>query len=446
MNPKFERSLLALTALSLIPIGVNGATKKSKKPQNFVVIFCDDMGYGDLGCYGNPVINTPNLDKMASEGQKWSSFYVAASVSTPSRAALLTGRYPLRNGQQSVYFPNSTGGLPQSENTIATLLKQKNYTTACVGKWHLGHKQEFLPLRHGFDYYYGIPYSNDMSKKEQNILGNKNYSHKLPFYNQDSIIEYDPDQSLLTRRLTEYAKNFIKENKKNPFFLYLAHPMPHIPIYASKEFKGHSAAGDYGDTIEEVDWSVGEILKSLEENGVDDNTLVVFTSDNGPWLITRYNSGSAGVLREGKNTAYEGGFRIPAIFWGSSVEPGTITDMGSTLDLLPTICEMAGVTPPDDRIYDGSSLTGVLKNRERSPREGLLYHREKELYAVRKGDFKIIYATKPAYAKGDKIVYETPELYNVAIDPEERYNIAAENPEKLQELIEYTKEHRISEE
>ncbi|MFI3281793.1 MAG: sulfatase [Rikenellaceae bacterium] len=420
--------------------------KPKSKPVNFVVIYCDDMGYGDLSCYGSPSIKTPNLDRMAIEGQKWSSFYSAASVSTPSRAALLTGRYPMRNGQTNVYFPDSHGGLPQSEVTIASLLKSRDYVTACVGKWHLGHQEEFLPLNHGFDYFYGIPYSNDMSRKEQDILGNFGYQYELPFFNQNEVIEYDPDQSLFTRRLTEYAVDFIEEHRREPFFLYLAHPQPHIPVYRSDGFQGRSAKGKYGDVIEELDWSVGEILAALMDNGLADNTLVVFSSDNGPWLITEYESGSAGTLRDGKKSAYEGGFRVPGIFWGAMVEPGYVTDMGATLDLLPTMCELAGVELPGDRTLDGQSLVEVLGGRSDSPRDELVYYRTDELYALRKGDYKIIYATKPTYAKGErvKIVFDTPQLYNVAVDAEERYNIAADHPEIVKELQALTEKHRES--
>lgn len=432
---KFTAAIAALTPLL--------TQAQEHTPPNFVVIFCDDMGYGDLACYGDPSVRTPNIDRMASEGQKWSSFYVAASVSTPSRAALLTGRYPMRNGQTEVYRPFSENGLPQSEITIAGMLKSKNYTTACVGKWHLGHLPEYLPLQHGFDYFYGLPYSNDMSKKEQQLMGVYEYQYTLPFYNQDQITEQEPDQSQFTRRLTEYATDFITTNKDNPFFLYLTHPMPHIPVYASDDFRGRSLRGKYGDTMEEIDWSVGEILKTLADNGLDSNTLVVFTSDNGPWLITDDQSGSAGVLRDGKGSAYEGGFRVPCIFWGRGfVEPSYVNEMGATLDLFPTICQLAGIPIPSDRTYDGESLVEVLKTGHGSPRNDLFYYREDELYAARQGNYKAIFATKPTYTPGDKVVFDTPELYNLGCDPEERHNIAAKNPDIVKQITELVKRHK----
>ncbi|MDR0506984.1 MAG: sulfatase-like hydrolase/transferase, partial [Dysgonamonadaceae bacterium] len=234
--------------------------KTPDKP-NFIIINCDDLGYGDLSCFGHPSIFTPNLDRMAIEGQKWTSFYVSAAVSSPSRAGLLTGRLGVRTGmygnEKEVLFPDSPEGLPENERTIASLLKEAGYTSACVGKWHLGHTDKSMPWNHGFDYFYGIPFSNDMSRKEQQKTGNPNYRFELPFYNQQQVVELEPDQTLLTKRLTEYAVSFIEKEKEHPFFLYLAHPMPHVPLYASGEFQHKSLRGLYGDVVEEIDWSVG---------------------------------------------------------------------------------------------------------------------------------------------------------------------------------------------
>ena len=330
--------------------------EQNLKP-NFIVVFVDDMGYGDLGCYGHPTINTPNLDKMAYEGQKWTQFYSASSVCTPSRAGLLTGRLPIRNGmigkQTRVLFPNSKYGLPDSEITIAEKLKESGYKTAAIGKWHLGHKKEYLPLQHGFDYYYGIPYSNDMDRvnSETCCPGSqywqkyenqkpKSTNYNVPLIENNEIIERPADQTTITKRFTDKAVEFIKNNKEDNFFIYLAHNLPHTPLFASDNFLGKSKRGLYGDVIEEIDHGIGLIIEELKKNNLDKNTIVVFTSDNGPWLPFETHSGSAGLLREGKGTTWEGGQRIPGIFWGNGIKPGVINDLGSTMDIFPTLLEM----------------------------------------------------------------------------------------------------------
>lgn len=355
-----------LWTLPLSLIGIEAGIASTPTKPNIIIINCDDMGYGDLSCFGSPTTKTPNLDKMALEGQKWSSFYVSASVSSPSRAGLLTGRLGVRTGmygdKKGVLFPDSPGGMPAEEQTIPELLKQAGYTTACIGKWHLGHLPQYMPLQHGFDYFYGMPFSNDMSRKEQMKLGNKNYPYELVVYEQEKEVEREPDQTQLTKRLTEVATRYIRSHQKHPFFLYLAHPMPHFPVYASSRFQGTSDRGEYGDAIEELDWSVGEILQTLRQLGLDQNTWVVFTSDNGPWLPYKQAGGSAGPLRDGKNSHCEGGFRVPCIMWGGMVKPGHITQMGSTLDLLPTCCEMAGIDLPAGVELDGVSLLNVLQD------------------------------------------------------------------------------------
>lgn len=421
--------------------------KEEAKP-NIIVINCDDMGYGDLSCFGNPTIKTPNLDRMALEGQKWSSFYVSASVSSPSRAGLLTGRLGVRTGmygnKNRVLFPFSPGGLPSDELAIPELLKQAGYQTACFGKWHLGHLPEYMPSRHGFDYFYGYPYSNDMSRKEQIKMGNKEYPYEYMVYEQDKEIEREPEQCNLTQQVTDAAIRYIKSNSGSPFFLYLAHPMPHNPVYASVEFQEQSARGKYGDTIEELDWSTGQILKTLKENGLDKNTLVIFTSDNGPWLSYKQIGGTAGPLKEGKASMFEGGFRVPCIIWGSMVKPGHITDMASTLDLLPTFCEIAGVSLPSDRIYDGVSLLNVLTDKSKCKREVFCFYRGSELYAIRKGNYKAHFMYKSAYGPDKKIVYEKPVLYDLGVDPEELYNIADQHPEVVSELTTLMNEHKAS--
>lgn len=415
---------------------------------NIIIINCDDMGFGDLSCFGNPTIKTPNLDKLAMEGQKWTSFYVSASVSSPSRAGLLTGRLGVRTGmygnKNRVLFPNSKGGLPDNEYTIADLLRTAGYHTACIGKWHLGHLPEYMPLRHGFDYFYGYPYSNDMSKREQRKIGNEKYPYEYIVYEQDKELAREPEQYNLTQQVTNAAVDYINSNAHVPFFLYIAHPMPHFPVYASSKFQGSSIKGKYGDTIEELDWSVGEIIKTLFDNNLDKNTLVVFTSDNGPWISRKLEGGSAGVLKDGKGSTFEGGFRVPCIIWGAMVKPGYITSMGSTLDLLPTFCELVGIPLPIDRVYDGVSLLKVFTGHSNCSRNVFFYYRGSDLYAVRKGAFKAHFCFKSAYGNDEKIIYEKPVLYNLDLDPEERYDISNSYPEIVDDLKNVAQEHLLS--
>jgi len=417
----------------------------SKEKPNFIIVFCDDLGYGDLSCFGHPTIKTPHLDKMANEGQKWTNFYVSSSVSSPSRAGLITGRLGVRTGmygnEKEVLFPDSPGGLPSDEYTIADILKQQGYTTACVGKWHLGVTNESMPLNKGFDYFYGLPYSNDMSQKEQSLQGNTNYRFHLPFYNQEEIIEIDPDQTQFTKRLTEYAIKFIEKEKNNPFFIYLTHPMPHIPLYSSADFQDKSLRGKYGDAVEEIDWSVGQNIETLRKNELDDNTLIIFTSDNGPWITYGIDGGSAGLLNDGKASTYEGGYRVPCIVWGGMVKSSLITDLGSTLDLLPTFCDMAGISLPTDRVYDGMSLYNTISQNGRSSRKVMPFFRGSELYAYRKGDYKIHFIIRPAYGSKEKTVLEKPLLFNINTDPGELYNISEQYPDIVKQLTFEAKEY-----
>ena len=427
---------------------------KASQRFNFVIVFADDLGYGDLGVYGHPTIRTPNLDRMAREGQKWTNFYVAASVCTPSRAGLLTGRLPVRSGMSSdssrVLFPNSVRGLPASEVTLAEQLKSVGYATACVGKWHLGHRPQYLPTNNGFDYYFGIPYSNDMDK-----VGKKDYKtlpddsirfedYNVPLLRNTKVIEQPADQRTITKRYTEEAIAFIKEHRDEPFFVYLAHNLPHIPLFTSDEFRGTSERGLYGDVVEEIDYGVGQIMKALQEEGLAENTIVVFTSDNGPWLPFKTHGGSAGLLRAGKGTTWEGGMREPGIFWSpTNIAPAVVSGLGATLDLFTTFSSLANVPIPNDRIIDGLDLSGTLLRGEPSPRESMLFYRGTTLYAARLGDYKAHYVTEGAYGMfGEKEVHDVPLLYNLSQDPSEQYDVAEQHPEVLARIQDMVSRHQ----
>ncbi len=416
--------------------------KNIDKPTNFVIIYTDDLGYGDLASYGAQGYQTPHLDAMANEGMRFTDFSTSSSICTPSRAGLLTGRYAQRWGHDNgVFWPYSKDGMPASEITIAEMLKEKGYQTGMVGKWHLGHKPEYLPTAQGFNMYYGIPYSNDMwqdpeTPLAENIVYNEGltlhdyksentknrYKNKVPLMDGNEVIEWPVDQSVLTLKYTNKAKQFIVENKGNPFFLYLAHSMPHIPLYASKDFAGKTERGLFGDVIEEIDWSVGEILKTLKAQGLDKNTLVIFTSDNGPWLNKQPNAGSAGGLRDGKFSPYEGGSRVPCIVWQPGTVPsGVVSNVQtSTLDMLPSIAKIAGINIPNDRPIDGLDITSVFtgKNTESIKRDYFLYRGD----AIRVGDWK--------YVKEK----DSEQLFNLSTDKEESKNLIDQYPEKAKLL------------
>ena len=423
---------------------------------NFVIIFCDDLGYGDLGCFGHPTIRTPNLDRMAAEGMKLTQFYSAAPVCTPSRAALLTGRLPIRNGMTSdkrrVLFPNSKGGLPPEEITIAEALRTKGYATACVGKWHLGHLPQFLPTRQGFQSYFGIPYSNDMDRAADSPKGQaaflepKSSYWNVPILRNEKEIERPADQNTLTKRYTEEAVKFIREHKAEPFFLYLAHSMPHVPLFVSDEHRGKSKRGLYGDVIEELDNSVGRVLAVLQEEKLAESTLVFFTSDNGPWLTFNDHGGSAGLLREGKGSTWEGGMREPAIAWRPGKVPaGSVaSDLASTLDLFATIHAQAGVLLPQDRDLDTFDLTPVLHGSGKSQRDRFFYYRDNHLAAIRKGPWKLHVFTQSGYGQPEPARHDPPLLFQLEVDPGEKYNVAAKHAEVVAELLADLKAHEAS--
>lgn len=434
-------SLIAVFSLS------NFALAAKAESPNIVVIFCDDLGYGDLSCFGHPTIKTPNLDRMAAEGVRLTQFYSASPVCTPSRAALMTGRLPIRSGMCSdkrrVLFPNSGGGIPASEVTLAEALKEQGYATACVGKWHLGHLPQFLPTSNGFDSYFGIPYSNDMDRVNDAPRGRESFwAPKVEYWNVPlmrdlKIVERPADQTTITRRYAEEAASFIKKNKDEKFFLYLPHSLPHVPLFRSKEFEGKSLRGLYGDVIEEIDWSVGHVLQTLRELKLDDNTIVWFTSDNGPWLTFNDHGGTAGLLREGKGTTWDGGMREPSIcWWPGTIPAGQVSaELGTTMDIYATSLALAGATLEKDRIVDGYDLTESLKGNSKSPREIVYYYRGTRLMALRKGPWKAHFATQESYTGNNKrIEHDPPVLYNLEVDPSEKWNVAEKHPEVIAEI------------
>ena len=407
---------------------LHGTAPKSQdpadRPSNVVVVFTDDQGYGDLSCFGHPTIHTPHVDRMAAEGMKLTQFYVASPVCSPSRAALLTGCYPKRvSMHEHVIFPAYDYGLHTDEVTIADMLSEHGYATGCFGKWHLGHRDGLLPTDQGFDVFYGVPYSNDMSQFHRKP-GN-NYKHSLPLMRGKDIIEWEPDQGLLTRNCTEEAVAFIDEHADEPFFVYVPHSMPHIPLYASEAFEGTSPRGLYGDVIEEIDWSVGALRAALERNGIADNTIFVFTTDNGPWLPFKADGGSAGPLRGGKGSNHEGGQRVPCVVWSPGrIPPGTVCrEVATTMDLLPTIASMTGTKPPGSDVIDGHDISPLLTGVQdaTSPTESFLYYTAQgDLAGIRRGKWKLL--------------LEPGTLFDLEIDVSEKWDHAQQYPELVEQL------------
>jgi len=431
----------AAAACSGIPL----RNARHRKP-NFVIIFTDDQGYSDVGCFGAQGFETPNLDRMAAEGVRFTDFYVAAPSCTPSRAALMTGCYPQRVSLPRVLGPKSKIGISDQEQTIADLLKEVGYATACYGKWHLGDSPQFLPLRHGFDDYFGLPYSNDMWP---NHPTSKNYPDPLPLIDGETVIERNPDQRQLTTWYTEHAVKFIEEHKDGPFFLYLAHSMPHVPLHVSDKFRGKSAQGLFGDVIMEIDWSVGQVLATLKRLGIDEDTMVMFTSDNGPWLRYGNHAGSARPLREGKGTTFDGGQREPCIMrWPGRIPAGSVcTEMALTMDILPTLARLAGAGRPVRRI-DGKNIWPLISGRPgaRTPHEAFFYYRGWDLQAVRSGKWKLHVPHK--YSSVDKnnvgsdgmpgptVTKEIGvELFDLENDVGEKRDVSAEHPDVVNRLM-----------
>jgi arylsulfatase A len=445
-----------LTALILVLCTAFIASAATRP--NIIIILADDLGYGDLGCYGHPTIHTPNIDRMAKEGLRFTDYYSGQCYCTPSRAALITGRLAIRSGMaghdtRHVLYPNNPGGLPHDEVTIASALKSQGYATCAIGKWHLGDLQDYLPTKYGFDNFYGLPYSNDSDwidpkyRNADTLSLNPDFHHfNVPLYRGTNIIERPVDQHTLTKRYTEEALRFLDENKKHPFFLYFAHTFPHVPLFASEKFRGTSRRGLYGDAVEELDWSVGEVMNWLRQQHLDKNTFVVFTSDNGPWLQKKWNGGSAGLLRDGKGGTWEGGTRVPAIAWfPGKIKPGQTThEIASAMDLFNTSLILGGAKIPTDRPIDGVDLSPILFKNGKSNREVQYFYQTDELFAVRKGNFKAHFWTHDGYSKAKPEQHNPPLLYNVSVDPSEKFDIAAQHPQIVAELTSIFERHRAT--
>ena len=420
----------ALLTFVVFLAGCQQAPALNDTPPNIVLFYVDDLGYGDLSGYGHPNNYTPRLDQLALEGAKLTGFYTAASVCTPSRASLLTGRYPIRFGMARNEGPDTKGGMPPEEYTLAEALKDVGYRTAAFGKWHLGSVDGHFPTQHGFDEYFGILYSNDMMPPWVQT------ERPLHLYrNTEPTDEYPVDQTTLTKRYTEEAIRFIKEDREEPFFVYVPHAMPHLPIYASNEFNGTSQGGLYGDVIEEIDWSVGQVLDALEEEGLSDNTLFIFTSDNGPWNmlpprmyeteeVEKWHAGTQGPFRGSKASSWDGGHRVPFIIrWPGQIPAGIHrTSMATNMDLYTTLINIAGASLPDDRPIDGKDMMSLLLNDAPSSHEYFYYFRNLNLEAIRDASWKLHVKPMPGI---DGI---EPQLFNLHEDPYERFNVAENHP------------------
>lgn len=454
------RTVIGIASALLVAVitvqGGRASVQTPPRPPNVIIIYADDLGYADIAPFsalkGAARPKTPSLDRLASEGIRLTNFYVAQAVCSASRAALLTGSYSNRVGITGALNHTAKHGLNPDERTIAEVLKQRDYATAIFGKWHLGHEAPFLPLRHGFDEYLGLPYSNDMWPRHPERGA---FFPELPLIEGETVAKLDPDQSTLTGLYTDRAVQFIDRNRDKPFFLYLAHAMPHVPLFASQEFAGKTGSGLYGDVISEIDWSVGRIADAVRRAGIDDRTLIVFTSDNGPWLSYGNHAGSAGGFREGKGTTFEGGVRVPFIArWPGRIPKGTSSDAAAmTIDMLPTIAQLAGVTLPQERIIDGRDIWRVLTSTRgaASPHDALYFYWGTELHAVRSGRWKLHlphpYQSLAAAGKdGAPGKYVRKDiglsLFDLQADPAETADVAAKHPDVVKQLLEHAERAR----
>jgi arylsulfatase A len=459
--------LLAIVLVSLPLSAITLASGSTAVTPNVVLIFIDDLGYADIGPFGETKYETPHLDRMARNGRRFTDFIVSSAVCSASRAALLTGCIHERVGFRGALGPNATTGIAEREMTIADLCKTKNFATACIGKWHLGHHPRFLPTQHGFDYYYGLPYSNDMWPFHPAAIAARNKDPEslsiyppLPMVEDNRVIDPDvlaDDQKVMTRDYTERAVSFIESNAQRPFFLYLPHSMVHVPLYSSPEFEGRHPDGPYADAVREIDWSVGQILDTLERCEISDRTLVIFTSDNGPWLSYGEHAGSAGPLREGKGTAWEGGVRVPTIMqMPGTIPAGTVCDkLASTIDILPTIAHLIGAELPS-LVIDGKNITPLMVGESPSPHESIpYYYADGQLQAIRNERWKLVFphqyrsiAGQMVRSDGNPIEYknrkvETLELYDLERDVSESINVIESNAEQTALLKAFAEQWRM---
>lgn len=461
LRPFVPLLMLFMAGLGVLPANSDSAafaappTSANAPRPNVIIIYMDDMGYADIGPFGGDQTITPNLNQLAADGRRFTDFYVAQAVCSASRASLMTGCYNVRIGIMGALGPKSRIGLNPSETTLAEVCRSQGYATACFGKWHLGHSRQFLPLQQGFDQYYGLPYSNDMWPFHPEVLHLPMEERlkawpQLPLYEGNDVIDPEvtaEEQTLLTRQYTERAVAFIESSRSRPFFLYLPHTMVHVPLFAGEQFRGKTGKGTFADVVAEIDWSVGRIVDTLRRLGLEQNTLLVFTSDNGPWLSYGNHAGSAGSLREGKGTMFDGGCRVPCLMkWPAAIPPGTVChEPAMTIDLLPTVAELIGAPPPELPI-DGLSIAPLmLGEHQKSPHEALYFYWGPELQAVRSGPWKLHFphayrtlAGKSGGRDGMPARYQNANieesLFDLASDPGESRNVASEHPEIVARL------------